>query len=150
MKRFLINFFYSFTHNILKVRWKDLQTKTLSFCINCYGIENTFSKRERALRFGEEAIELLQTTGLTKEDIINLIEYVYRKNPGEVKDEFAGAQLTLLALANSFGVYLDDEADNNLELVNKNMPMIIKKYCKKPDQIVCVYPLQSLREIEFD
>ena len=130
MKIFFNNCINWFTHCFLKYRWKDLQSRNINFFIKCFGMETSFNKRDRAIHFGEEAIELLQASGLRKEEIIQLVEYVYRKKPDNLENEFADAQVTLLALASSHGVYIDDITEQNLRWAEKNTKLIQTR-CKK-------------------
>ena len=136
LRTFLGGLWHWVTHDILKIRWEDLQTRNLNFCLQCFGFGNTFDKRERALRFGEEAVELLQAAGLTKVDMVNLINHVYIKEPGEMRKELANAQLTLLALGASFGIHVEDEAERDLQWANGNIPLIREKYKQKPPHLV--------------
>lgn len=134
----------------MKVRWRDLQSKNTNFFIQCFGIDDTFDKRERSLRFGEEAIELLQATGLQKEEIYGLIEYVYRKKPDAVRDEFADVQITLLALATAYDIFIDDLTEESLKWANKNIPMIQSIYKRKPKYVVCSEPVKERKSAIFD
>ena len=51
--------------------------------------------KERALRFGEEALELLQVEGITAETAHALVDYVFSRPVGEREQEIAGVLLTL-------------------------------------------------------
>lgn len=52
---------------------------------------------ERALRFGEESIELVQTEGVTREQMHKLVDQVYDKPAGEPEQEVGGVLMTLSA-----------------------------------------------------
>ena len=60
--------------------------------------------KERALRFLEEAIELVQALGLTQEDIQRTGEMVFERPAGEPSQEVGGVVSTLLALTNHLKV----------------------------------------------
>jgi len=51
---------------------------------------------ERTLRFTEEALELVQAAGLSKERVLSVVEHVYAKEPGEVHQELGGSMVTFL------------------------------------------------------
>jgi hypothetical protein len=50
---------------------------------------------ERARRFLEEALELVQSLGVSREESSHLLAYVYDREPGEPFQEFGGTALTL-------------------------------------------------------
>lgn len=58
----------------------------------------------RALRFMEEAAELTQAVGLTREDAHTMVDAVYARTPGVVKQEIGGVMLTLMVLGSTCGV----------------------------------------------
>lgn len=60
--------------------------------------QESMNQRERSLRFIEEAIELVQTQGITKDDINKVMDRVYLKPVGDLKQEVGGSFVTLLAL----------------------------------------------------
>ena len=59
---------------------------------------------ERAMRFLEEALELLQVAGITEDEIDKLRLHVFSKQPGRAVQEIGGVVTTLLTLAQSQGV----------------------------------------------
>ena len=65
------------------------------------------SHRERALRFLEEALELVQAAGLEFDDIHQLACHVYDKSSGDLRIEMGAASLTLVCLAESLGLSAD-------------------------------------------
>lgn len=62
---------------------------------------------ERAKRCGEEAIELMQAAGVSLEDAMKLLVYVYGRPKGEISQEVGGVCVTLLALAHAMGYDLE-------------------------------------------
>lgn len=69
---------------------------------------NTLAMDERASRFIEEALELVQATRLPIERVIALAHHVYAKPSGEVAQEIGAVGLTLLALSEVAKVSADD------------------------------------------
>lgn len=64
---------------------------------------------ERSLRFGEEALELLQSCDLTKQDVLKLVDYVFDRPKGEVGQEVGGTIvcLAMLCEAKKIDLYLE-------------------------------------------
>lgn len=65
------------------------------------GIENfdPCSIEERARRFLEEAIELCQAVGVTRQETDTVADYVFGREPGRPAQEIGGAMVTLNCLA---------------------------------------------------
>lgn len=65
------------------------------------GIENfdPCSIEERARRFLEEAIELCQAVGITREETAAVADYVFGREPGQPAQEIGGVMVTLNCLA---------------------------------------------------
>lgn len=51
--------------------------------------------QERCFRFFEEATELVQAMDLSRSDAHHLVEYVYNRPAGEVRQEIGGVLITL-------------------------------------------------------
>lgn len=58
----------------------------------------------RARRFLEEAVELVQALGLTKDDVLRVVDYVYGRPVGEVENEIGGVGMTLLPLCEALDI----------------------------------------------
>jgi hypothetical protein len=69
----------------------------LEWIRDTFGEHATTDVEERALRFGEEVIELTQTDGITKEQWLALIDQVYAKPAGETFQELGGVCVTFEA-----------------------------------------------------
>lgn len=59
---------------------------------------------ERAMRFVEEAIELVHAEGLPADTVRKIIDRVYARPAGDVRKEIGQAQLTLDCLAQNIGI----------------------------------------------
>ena len=68
-----------------------------------FGISSLIDPRERALRVLEEAYELAQAAEIDVAPAAAVMEHVYQKPCGELKQEAAGVVLTLFALAGAHG-----------------------------------------------
>lgn len=95
--------------------------------------ENFISIPERSRRFFEEATELVQATGLTKEECLLLVEYVFARPVGNAEQEIGGVEVTLCTLAERLGynvaVCLDNEIDrvHKPEMIERVRAAIIRK-----------------------
>lgn len=90
-----------------------------------FGIKIALDKKERGHRFIEEAIELAQACGSTKQEVLDLVDYVYSRPVGEVDQEIGGVQLTLAALAHAYNLSIG--VCGTLELERVNTPEIKAK-----------------------
>lgn len=70
--------------------------------------------RYQAFRFIEEALELVQAMGLTKEDVSRTVEYVFARRRGDAYEEFGDVRLTLDIMAESLHISSDDAYENCL------------------------------------
>lgn len=77
----------------------DFQDRVWNWSVHCFGSRLTEDWSERAPRFLEESLELGQAAGLTKEDALKLVDYVYDRPAGKVEKEIGGVLITLAILA---------------------------------------------------
>jgi NTP pyrophosphatase (non-canonical NTP hydrolase) len=84
---------------------------------DAFGLEQARSIEYRALRFFEEAVELAQATGASQKMLERILDYVYSRPPGAVRQELGGVGLTLLALASAIGVSADGAEQDELARV---------------------------------
>jgi hypothetical protein len=82
-------------------RRADFQTRVAQWMQETFGPEVSADQRERSFRFGEEAIELLQAGGCSKEDVLKLVDYVFSRPVGDFEQEVGGTMLTLTAWCDS-------------------------------------------------
>jgi NTP pyrophosphatase (non-canonical NTP hydrolase) len=100
----------------------DLQRYTLQHNIILWG-EKAFgnvtmrNRKERLLRFFEEALELVQAGGIEVEDILTLTAHVYKRPPGLVAQELGGVGVTAYTVAEAFGLDLEDAVLTEVERV---------------------------------
>lgn len=93
----------------------NFQSGVNDWMMSCFGKEIADNRTERNYRFLEEALELVQSNGCTKEDAYRLVDYVYGRPAGELEQECGGVMVTLAALAEACGISMDD--CGNIELV---------------------------------
>jgi hypothetical protein len=79
-----------------------------AWVLRTFGASNC-SVKHRAIRFFEEAVELYQAAGGEPIMAHQLIDYIFGKKPGEIRQELGGVGTTLCALAQAAGYSADDE-----------------------------------------
>lgn len=70
-----------------------------------FGPEALTDSEERALRFGEESLELIQSLNVTREQALALVQQVYDKPVGEPMQELGGTLVTLASLCAVTGLH---------------------------------------------
>lgn len=110
----------------------DYQREVGQWAVSCFGIERANDPRERNLRFLEESIELVQANGLSHEEALAVLDYVYSRPRGSVAQEVGGAIVTLAALCRAAGISLDDAATTELSRISERVVEIREKNLKKP------------------
>ena len=85
------------------------QKDVLDWVRNTFG-QKFLNDRERAFRFIEESLELVQSIGLTSSDVVAMLRHVYGRPPGLYPQEMGGVVITLEALAEHLGVDLDRQS----------------------------------------
>jgi hypothetical protein len=101
-----------------------------------FGDENMDNKAERLMRFGEEAIELLQAGDFSEEQVYGLVAYVYgRPKETAIGKEFAGSLLTLFAAASAHGEDLVELFDTETKRILAKKDQCRAKHDAKPSNI---------------
>ncbi len=77
------------------------------------------NRHERAMRFIEEATELVQSCGLSRETVEAITERAYSRRAGQIGKELAQAGMTLEALAAHLGADLSHEIGNEFNRVRE-------------------------------
>jgi hypothetical protein len=90
-----------------------------------FGPESLHDVEERGLRFLEEAMELVQALGVSKEQASGLVEQVFDKPEGEPVQELGGVTVTLSSLCAVAG--LDPASAFEIEFSRCETPHIIEK-----------------------
>lgn len=94
---------------------------------HCFGPETTANVGIRNLRFIEEAIELVQSLGCTKEDVLKLVEYVYGREVGDPAQKVGGVMVTLAALCTASSLNVEDCAAKEIARCWKSIDTIREK-----------------------
>lgn len=108
------------------------QYRVQPWLLECFGPVTASDKRERNHRFLEESLELVQSTGCTRSEAHQLVDYVFDRPAGEKKQEVGGVMLTLagLCLAQKIDMHACGEAE--LARVWNKIEQIREKQAAKP------------------
>lgn len=103
----------------------NFQEAVYKWTVKAFGKEVAKDKVERNQRFLEEALELVQSLDLPKEDALKLVDYVYSRPKGEPSQEVGGVSVTLSNLCSANDIFLDIAAETELYRINR--PEILEK-----------------------
>ena len=101
--------------------------------LHAFGTDKVYDALLRDMRFGEEAIELLQARGRSKEEVLRLVDYVYGRDIGEVEQEMGGVLSTLMAMASQNGTDLEKATKTEMARFTRKNQKICEKSSNKPD-----------------
>lgn len=87
---------------------------------------------ERTHRFLEEALELAQANGCSRDDALALVEYVFLRPVGRPDQEVGGVMVTLAGLCSASAINMDDAGDRELERNWHRIETIRAKQQAKP------------------
>ena len=108
------------------------QDGVAQWLLECFGPAIAADKTERADRFIEEALELVQSVAYPAERVVALIDYVYARPIGEPMQETGGVMVTLASFCLSHGIDLDEAARVELARVWTKIEAIRAKQASKP------------------
>ena len=113
---------------------RAFQVASHTWVLKCLGVEAAHDIRVRLHRFLEEALELVQSLGLTREEAHQLVDYVFGREIGEPRQELGGVLTTLGTLAAAAGLDMQDDGERELARVNQPemMEKIARKHFAKP------------------
>ena len=100
--------------------------------LKCFGEKISADRIERNHRFLEEALELVQANGCTKEEAYRLVDYVYGRDVGEITQEVGGVMVTLAALCSASSVKMQACAEVELDRIWTKVEQIRAKQATKP------------------
>ena len=91
------------------------QDRVLAWLSHTFPREVVIDKRERGFRFCEESLELVQSLGITRDEVLELVDYVYSRQVGSVKEEVGGVGITLASVCIASGVSMESCFDDELD-----------------------------------
>jgi hypothetical protein len=98
----------------------------------CFGKEINRNGTQRNHRFIEEAFELVQSTGMSRNDIITVLDYVYNRPVGDTFQEVGGVMVSLAALCELEGVDMTHASNAELDRCWRRSDIIREKQKTKP------------------
>ena len=110
----------------------SFQARVDEWIQHCFGPEIGADRVERNHRFIEEALELVQAGGCTASEAHQLVDYVFGRPVGEMRQEVGGVMNTLAAFCSAHGVDLDEAAETELRRVWAKSDQIRAKQAAKP------------------
>ncbi|WP_227789506.1 MULTISPECIES: hypothetical protein [unclassified Burkholderia] len=101
------------------------QHRVQPWMLACFGAEISADKLERNHRFFEEAGELVQACGMTREEAHALVDYTWSRPVGEPTQEVGGVMVTLAALCLANGLCMHTAGET--ELARIGVPAMIEQ-----------------------
>jgi len=125
-----------------KITLSDYQSSVEKWCLDCFGEEIATNTLERCFRFIEEALELVQSLGVTKEQVLSSVDYTFNRPSGETTQEVGGVMVTLAALCSAGKLNLENSAIQELEriILPENIEKIRRKHFNKPKEVLSPIP----------
>lgn len=108
------------------------QSRVLQWMVATFGHEITRNRVERNHRFLEESLELVQAAGCTASEAHQLVDYVFGRPVGELRQEVGGVAVTLAALCHANDVNVEVCGEAELTRCWANMDLIRSKQAGKP------------------
>lgn len=101
------------------------------------GEDDATNMDERCKRFLEESLELVQSLGMLKTEMLALVNYVCNRPPGDTRQEVGGVMVTLGALCAAVEQPIDLELEAAIELQRcwDHSAEIAEKQKHKPKEI---------------
>jgi len=118
------------------------QARVYEWMQQCFEPDVIDDTVERNYRFMEEALELCQSLGATKQDAYRLADYVFGRPIGEPAQEVGGVMVTLAALCNTAGLDIIECSEDELKSVWNNIEKIRAKQAAKPKGVKSPLPGQ--------
>lgn len=98
----------------------------------CFPPSVRSDRGERTHRFLEEALELAQANGCTRDDALALVDYVFGRPPGQPAQEVGGVMVTLASVCSASDINMDEAGDRELDRNWNRIGLIRAKQQSKP------------------
>jgi NTP pyrophosphatase (non-canonical NTP hydrolase) len=113
----------------------SFQQRASNWIHTCFGKPIATDITERNFRFLEEALELVQASGFTIEQVSRLVTYTYNRPVGQLYQEVGGVMITLAALCSAHGINMEKAGETDLKNAIEKTEKIRVKWGTKPDYI---------------
>ena len=108
------------------------QQRVAEWLAACFSPSGGSDREERVYRFFEEALELAQASGCSREDAHRLVNYVFSRPVGRPELEVGGVMVTLAGLCVAARIDMNDAANRELERNWARIDAIRNKRANKP------------------
>ena len=119
---------------------EEYQLNVSKWLLQCFGEEIANDQTERSFRFTEESLELVQSLGISKEQVLQLVDYVFERPLGETHQEVGGVMVTLAALCFASNINLETAANDEYERILTKIEKIRAKHFSKPKDVLSPIP----------
>ena len=110
----------------------SFQKRVEPWLLECFGEMIAGDREERNHRFLEEALKLVQSQGCTKNEAMQLVDYVYGREIGHPPQEVGGVMVTLAALCLASDMDMHECGETELARVWTKVEQIREKQKRKP------------------
>lgn len=111
---------------------KGFQERVSDWLNACFGTEAASDRLDRTHRFLEEALELAQSAGCSRNDALALLDYVFSRPAGTVDAETGGVMVTLAGMAQAHGIDMTAAGEAELMKNHQRIAEIRAKRNRKP------------------
>lgn len=111
---------------------KSFQRSVDKWLTACFSAAVRGDRKERTHRFLEEALELAQANGCSREHVEMLVDYVYSRPVGQVDREVGGTMVTLASLCSTLRIDMEQAGYEELDRNWNRIEAIRQKQASKP------------------
>lgn len=111
----------------------DFQRRVQKWMVACFSPDAANNADERTHRFLEEALELAQASGCSRDDAMAIVDYVFARPSGDAAFEVGGVMVTLAGLCSATGIELNAAAEAELARNWTRIDAIRAKRAARPD-----------------
>ena len=111
---------------------KSFQARVSDWLSACFPYSARTDRGERTHRFLEEALELAQASGCSRQDAEALVAYVFSRPVGQPEQEVGGVIVTLAGLCGATSIDMAKAGDVELERNWERIENIRRKQACKP------------------
>lgn len=119
-------------HTAPELQPVTFQHRANEWAVACFGEAIASDKTERTHRFLEEALELAQACGCTKGEALQLVDYVFARDQGDVAAEVGDVMNTIAMLCTAHGIDMDAAGHKGLDRCWENIAKTRAKRAAKP------------------
>lgn len=111
---------------------RTFQSQVVGWMRNAFGYGDADDLQMRQLRFMEEALELVQSSGMSRDNVLFMVDYVFKRPKGSPTQEIGGVMVTLAGMAHALDTDMEQCAKAELQRIERNVDEIRKRHAAKP------------------